>query len=705
MIGYSNHLQPLLNFSPKVGLAASCAATVISEGSIQDKVSRVAFLVGSVAISSYFSKQMAIANYTYSLVDSLYQFWKGEAKSCDFFEAFKSFIQLGALIYGGPYLFAMSYAVHAISNGLSSYQKAKDGYYIEALSHALVSVIYAYGTKPHLKQAYQSYGNRRLTDAELDAILADIAETKKAPQDVNYGPNCKIEEPVYPNTDSGLKDFSQQDLESLDLSGNSYKLLNFEEFLKENGFSRHIRRIDFSEKRFVPALVNGVVFDRCKFPNLNLVSFERTKFLRSSLAKIKLENCRFKDCLFDSCSFKGAFFKKCYIMNSEFTNCLLDKFNALSSTFSSCQFAFCSIQRAQLFFANIYKTQATKCDFSHTVLPKFYGPKVINSKLRDPTRPVVALGAYLHLLDREKFGIKIEKALIENGADVLLYDKIPEGASLTEKDIAAGLSLYCSGKYASRAMAVLDSATTNPQIARIKRLAQLIIGSVDGLIIPGGDHVPEAFYLDRYENGDDNDDDYKYSLMEFALLSEAEKAKKYTLGICRGLQMMNVYFGGTLKDTPHGNGLQKLEYVPHSKTTLIEKIFSFAKQKGFFYAFSRHTQAVKNLGKGLRVILKYKDVVKAFVSESGLFVGLQFHPEAAIDPTIRLHNLLTRNGFSTVRDYATWLKETGRLSSTARRAVLEELEFIIHLSRYNPTENLSMYSRFIETLKKQRFLY
>jgi gamma-glutamyl-gamma-aminobutyrate hydrolase PuuD/uncharacterized protein YjbI with pentapeptide repeats len=701
MIGYLKPLQPLqplqhlLNFSPKVGLAARCAATVISEGSIQDKVSRVAFLAGSVAISAYFSKQMAIANYTYSLVDSLYQVWKGKAECCDFFEAFKSFVQLGALIYGGPYLFAMSYAVDAISYTAKSYKNAQGGYYIEALSQALLSLVYARGAKSYAEQAYKSYGNRKLNDAELDAILADIANAKEARKDTKYGPDCKIEQSLYTYTiDPDLKGFSQQDLESLQLSGNAYKLLDLEAFLKENGFSRHIKRVDFSQQRFVPASIKGVLFDRCKFPDLSLVSFEKTKFVASSLDKIRIQNCNFNDCLFDSCNFKETFFQKCHIMKSEFTDCLLDKFNALSSTFSSCKFTLCSIQKAQLFFANMYNIQATTCDFSHTVLPSgYFGVQAINSKLRDPKRPVIALGAYLHGLDREKFGLKIEQALIENGADVLLYDKIPQDISLTEKDILPGLSLYSSGKYSSRAVCVLENASATSQIGRIKALAKTIIGAVDGLVIPGGDDVPEAFYLDRYQDGD-----YAYALMEFALLSEAEKAKKQTLGICRGLQMINVYFGGSLKNTPHGHGLQKLEYVAQHKPTLIEKIFSFAKKKGFFYGFSHHSQAVEKLGKNLRAVLKYKDTVKAFVSENGLFVGLQFHPEAAIDSNIRIQNLLSRNGFSNVRDYSIWLKETSSLPSKARIALLEQLAYIIHLSRYNPSENLKMYSRFVQSL-------
>jgi hypothetical protein len=107
---------------------------------------------------------------------------------------------------------------------------------------------------------------------------------------------------------------------------------------------------------------------------------------------------------------------------------------------------------------------------------------------------------------------------------------------------------------------------------------------------------------------------------------------------------------------------------------------------------------VEKLGKNLRAVLKYKDTVKAFVSENGLFVGLQFHPEAAIDSNIRIQNLLSRNGFSNVRDYSIWLKETSSLPSKARIALLEQLAYIIHLSRYNPSENLKMYSRFVQSL-------
>ena len=113
-------------------------------------------------------------------------------------------------------------------------------------------------------------------------------------------------------------------------------------------------------------------------------------------------------------------------------------------------------------------------------------------------------------------------------------------------------------------------------------------------------------------------------MIEFALLNQ--RGEKPVMGVCRGLQMANVFSGGTLRNTEHGVGFQTVQ-VSGEKPLI---------------AFSAHNQCVDKLGSNLRVSATYKDVVKAMEMtagdtggrSSGIFT--QFHPgEALLEGELR----------------------------------------------------------------------
>jgi putative glutamine amidotransferase len=76
-------------------------------------------------------------------------------------------------------------------------------------------------------------------------------------------------------------------------------------------------------------------------------------------------------------------------------------------------------------------------------------------------------------------------------------------------------------------------------------LANRMVSMVDGLLLSGGGDVDPSLYgadRDRATNGDDPTVDE----FEIALVKEAQAQGKPVLAICRGLQLLNVAFGGTL---------------------------------------------------------------------------------------------------------------------------------------------------------------
>lgn len=123
---------------------------------------------------------------------------------------------------------------------------------------------------------------------------------------------------------------------------------------------------------------------------------------------------------------------------------------------------------------------------------------------------------------------------------------------------------------------------------------------------------------------------------QYLLLQEVLKTDKPVLAICRGAQLLNVVLGGTLYQdmgevpfpvilhsqiAPRGD---KFHEVVLAEDSIPGKLFG--KQ---LWVNSFHHQAIKNPGKGLRVVATAPDgIVEAVQEENKPFVlGVQWHPE------------------------------------------------------------------------------
>lgn len=128
--------------------------------------------------------------------------------------------------------------------------------------------------------------------------------------------------------------------------------------------------------------------------------------------------------------------------------------------------------------------------------------------------------------------------------------------------------------------------------------------------------------------------------LEFNLLNQAVKRQIPVLGICRGSQLINVYFKGTLykdikdfyseKPNRHSIFPVKKAYVK-----LDSKMFRIL-DVGELMVNSIHNQAVKRAGQGIKIVAQESnEVVQAIESEIDYFIiGVQWHPEYLIQKRI-----------------------------------------------------------------------
>ena len=146
----------------------------------------------------------------------------------------------------------------------------------------------------------------------------------------------------------------------------------------------------------------------------------------------------------------------------------------------------------------------------------------------------------------------------------------------------------------------------------------------DALLLPGGGDLEPWRY--GQENAASRGLEPERDEAELRLLQDFTAAGKPVLGVCRGLQTVNVFFGGTLlQDIPgHGavEGADRLHAVRTAPSPLRRLL------GGGLTVNSAHHQAADRLGSGLRAVQWAGDgVVEALCHERLPVWAVQWHPE------------------------------------------------------------------------------
>jgi len=146
----------------------------------------------------------------------------------------------------------------------------------------------------------------------------------------------------------------------------------------------------------------------------------------------------------------------------------------------------------------------------------------------------------------------------------------------------------------------------------------------DLLLLPGGGDVHPRFYGRAL--GGATDIDEARDERELALVDEFLREEKPIVGICRGLQLLNVSFGGTLRQ--HIEGHDQVHnrdrlHIVHAAPGLLRTLYGAR-----FTVNSAHHQAVETLGDGLQILACAPDgTVEAIAHESLPVFAVQWHPE------------------------------------------------------------------------------
>lgn len=201
-------------------------------------------------------------------------------------------------------------------------------------------------------------------------------------------------------------------------------------------------------------------------------------------------------------------------------------------------------------------------------------------------------------------------------------------------DVPAG---YLSSNYFEGVISAGGIAVLLPPQPVEPEVANSVLDSLDGLVITGGYDLDPATYGQQPHPTTDQPRTAR-DAFEFALLRGALQRGLPVLGICRGIQVLNVAFGGTLhqhlpevlghKGHRAGGGVfTRLPVHTVAGTRLAALLGESA--EGPCY----HHQAVDKVGEGLVVSAwDAEGVVEALELPGDAFVlAVQWHPEQALD--------------------------------------------------------------------------
>lgn len=197
------------------------------------------------------------------------------------------------------------------------------------------------------------------------------------------------------------------------------------------------------------------------------------------------------------------------------------------------------------------------------------------------------------------------------------------------------LPSYYLGEGYPRAVADADGCPLIlPPVPGFENRLAAALDGCDGLLLAGGTDIHPQTYGARSDPGRTHKPDSARDQLEIRLVREARRRRLPVLGVCRGFQLLNVAYGGTL-DQHHPHTASVLSFDPRlriEKTTVSVELgtrLAAALGTGKIVVCCLHHQAIDRVADGLAVTGRAADgLIEAVEDTTAPFIiGVAWHPE------------------------------------------------------------------------------
>ncbi|WP_068469513.1 gamma-glutamyl-gamma-aminobutyrate hydrolase family protein [Candidatus Protochlamydia phocaeensis] len=407
----------------------------------------------------------------------------------------------------------------------------------------------------------------------------------------------------------------------------------------------HFKDCDLEYLNFSGSTFEGCSFENCNLKNAVLCEtiFRNTSFNNAYLQDALFDGSELRDVRFGSAQLEYANFYDCRLEGVDFQSCEMtgtNFFEAQVDEGKSCRLTDCDLTNCLLFEAK--KHFAISGGTPHivtkpvVVLPwNNHKPGLMATRTNRSLKHADSIPVKFHY-----FPSKIDTTL--------LGDQVKEQMEYI-KNHPEEEKLSIPEAILRRTMATEESRIDNSEIYKLVSHAAKLAKATDAMMLPGGSDIEPEFYGQEKAKETVTDPDYRRSLFEFALIREAREKGLPLMGICRGSQLGNIFYGGTLQQHIEGHKfkIQAFQFLPVEEGQAKGIIRGLAK-KGKLEGYSEHHQAIDQIGEGLekvavfqrkiettqngKKIVTMQETTKALEGKKGApLILTQFHPEYFAD--------------------------------------------------------------------------